>query len=873
MDVPVFVGFAASGPLHQPVVVEDVAEFGNVFGERLALAWDAQRGEQSYAHLAPAVRAFFRNGGRRCWVIRVASERARANRFVIPGLSEVTPAGDFASAEAEARSEGSWSDDLRVGAALDSRPAPAERLSLAPDGSVQVELGVPSVVAVGDLLRLTFTQDGYILLFAVEVVRRPAPEASSLLGSPLNGAAPTTAQGRALWFRSQPPAGGAPGVVGSPIESLFGSPLGSPSEPIDDLLQLALEPLSEQPVPLPVGHYAERLTFELWVRQADGALIRLRDLGFVPGHPRYWRDLPTDAQLYGTTDRFGALGPVLTEGPWADAINPRFSLSGGGPAPVPLASALPEPPEGPRPLFLPLSYQDDGTLAFMPTVLDLAGLRGPDPSLDGASALDRDGLATFDENLFLEPRLAAAGLNTVLAEADFLRYEQRATTRRLRGIYAALEVAHEASLIAVPDAVHRGWSPEPDQDRLPPPEPAVPPAPPVDCCDPPHAEPGPGQFEVCNGRPAPVFNPIADKVGGSYLVSWTPMDAEGVRYVLEEAMRGDLADATVVYRGPERQFHVEDRADGVYFYRVRAEVGTEPAVERGPFSAAIGVRVRFPHPALLAPLDGADAADAVLLRVQRALLTLCAAHAELLAVLDLPASYGEDRALAHTQRLAQQVGGDTRTLSFGALYHPWLIGRDERSGELGADPPSGAICGLIARRSVDRGAWVAPANEALRAVLALSPALAEARRLDLQEGAVNVIRQEPRGVMPLCASTLSPDPELSPINVRRLLMLLRRLALRRGNTYVFEPNDPAFRRSVQRGFEGLLDVLFTRGAFAGPTPDGAYRVDTSPTVNPPASVDAGRFVVELRVAPSQPLTFLTIRLVQSQDRALAVVEV
>ena len=72
MDVAVFVGFAASGPLQTPVALESEAQFEAIFGEDAPLAWDVERGEQIYAYLAPAVRSFFRNGGRRCWVIRVA---------------------------------------------------------------------------------------------------------------------------------------------------------------------------------------------------------------------------------------------------------------------------------------------------------------------------------------------------------------------------------------------------------------------------------------------------------------------------------------------------------------------------------------------------------------------------------------------------------------------------------------------------------------------------------------------------------------------------------------------------------------------------------------------------------------------------------
>ena len=145
MDVAVFVGFAASGPMHRPVLVDDVAMFASVFGGRLPLAHDGERGGAGSAALAPAVRAFFSNGGKRCWVIRVAWTKAlrkawsvptsnmpvaSARRFALPGLLALnTSTGThrrFAPVKpalAEARSLGSWSD-----AFAGSHPRRARRL-------------------------------------------------------------------------------------------------------------------------------------------------------------------------------------------------------------------------------------------------------------------------------------------------------------------------------------------------------------------------------------------------------------------------------------------------------------------------------------------------------------------------------------------------------------------------------------------------------------------------------------------------------------------------------------------------------------------------------------------------------------------------
>jgi phage tail sheath protein FI len=82
----------------------------------------------------------------------------------------------------------------------------------------------------------------------------------------------------------------------------------------------------------------------------------------------------------------------------------------------------------------------------------------------------------------------------------------------------------------------------------------------------------------------------------------------------------------------------------------------------------------------------------------------------------------------------------------------------------------------------------------------------------------------------------------------------------------------AFHRSVRRGFEAMLDSLFMRGAFAGATAETSYRVVTDTSVNTPEAVDQGRFTVELRVAPSLPLRFMTIRLLQTGDRTLVTEE-
>ena len=61
-DITGFVGLAPRGPVDTPVPVESWRQFEAHFG-----------GFTATGFLAYAVRGFFENGGRRCWITRVAS--------------------------------------------------------------------------------------------------------------------------------------------------------------------------------------------------------------------------------------------------------------------------------------------------------------------------------------------------------------------------------------------------------------------------------------------------------------------------------------------------------------------------------------------------------------------------------------------------------------------------------------------------------------------------------------------------------------------------------------------------------------------------------------------------------------------------------
>lgn len=266
-------------------------------------------------------------------------------------------------------------------------------------------------------------------------------------------------------------------------------------------------------------------------------------------------------------------------------------------------------------------------------------------------------------------------------------------------------------------------------------------------------------------------------------------------------------------------------------------------------------------------LAAGPASNAVVLPVHRALMDLCAATREHFALLSVPLDWDATRLAAHVADLRAHAARDieaAQATSFIALYHPWLLQR-EADTSLQAHPPEGAVLGVYAKRSRDKGAWSAAGLEPLAETVGLATVIDP----EAIEGAsANAIELRPRGIAATRAATLSEDQDWTAIGVRRLFILLRRLARREGERYAFEPNDFTLRRSLERSFDALLQRLMQRGAFRGASARDSYALRTASGARAIEEIDRGECSLEIRVAPSRPLRFLTLRVVRAGEQLL-----
>ena len=278
-----------------------------------------------------------------------------------------------------------------------------------------------------------------------------------------------------------------------------------------------------------------------------------------------------------------------------------------------------------------------------------------------------------------------------------------------------------------------------------------------------------------------------------------------------------------------------------------------------------------PYPVLDDPA-GYDPAG--LLDVHTALVQLCAARSDVFAVLSVPRHYDTAAALGWLQQLSANARPTDSgrillsPLSFAGFWHPWMRVVERTSSALAPlrdQPADGAACGMIAARELARGAWAAPADVPLRGPVALTPVLSAGDTVRLFDAHANLLRSQPGSISTLSAHTLATEPNLLQVSVRRLIILLRKIALQEGSRYVFDTNTDRFRQLVRMRFERILAALTSFGALA------AYQVVTDGGVNTAADAANGQLVVTLQVAPTSPVEFITVSLIRAGESLLDVV--
>ena len=142
-DITGFVGLAERGPLDTAVPLESWRQFTSWFGSFTTAGF-----------LAYAVRAFFENGGRRCWAVRVASTDLAGGAQVASAVLSGAASGP--ALRVLASTPGTWGDGLSFTVRERNR-AQTYASRTEPDGTWST---VPDVSGLGRSVLVRLTQEG-----------------------------------------------------------------------------------------------------------------------------------------------------------------------------------------------------------------------------------------------------------------------------------------------------------------------------------------------------------------------------------------------------------------------------------------------------------------------------------------------------------------------------------------------------------------------------------------------------------------------------------------------------------------------------------------------------------------------------------------
>jgi hypothetical protein len=210
--------------------------------------------------------------------------------------------------------------------------------------------------------------------------------------------------------------------------------------------------------------------------------------------------------------------------------------------------------------------------------------------------------------------------------------------------------------------------------------------------------------------------------------------------------------------------------------------------------------------------------------------------------------------------------------AYAAAYHPWVrvAPLGDRRRNLVDINPSAAAAGIIARRELLFGVPFGPSNELAIEVVDVAERVSPGRHDELHPQAINVFLRERDGIRLTAARTLSRDPTWRQLSVRRLVTMLHRALDEQMQWAVFEPNTPSLRADIRHLLENFLRRLARANAFAGATDEQSFFVRCDESLNPPSVVDLGRLIVEVGVAPAEPLEFIVLRIARDGDGTLTV---
>jgi len=242
-------------------------------------------------------------------------------------------------------------------------------------------------------------------------------------------------------------------------------------------------------------------------------------------------------------------------------------------------------------------------------------------------------------------------------------------------------------------------------------------------------------------------------------------------------------------------------------------------------------------------------------------LQLCEGRGDCLYLIDPPFGLRPQQVVDwHNGMLFSDLATSLNS-SYGALYWPWVEVFDQFNGGTIFIPPSGPVSAVYARTAREAEPWFAPAGlnrgRLLSVVdLEMSPTSGERDLLYGFNNAVNpLVNFSQDGITVFGQRTLQrKDSALDRVNVRMLLIFLKKALVPLLRNFLFEPNDRFLWEQVKNTVEPFMaDVQGRRGITA-------FKVICDETNNTPERIDRNELWVTILIKPTRAVEFVVLNL-------------
>lgn len=258
-----------------------------------------------------------------------------------------------------------------------------------------------------------------------------------------------------------------------------------------------------------------------------------------------------------------------------------------------------------------------------------------------------------------------------------------------------------------------------------------------------------------------------------------------------------------------------------------------------------------------------------------AALSMCEGRGDCLYLVDPPFGLRPQQVVDwHNGMLFSDLSSALNS-SYGALYWSWVEVFDQFNGGTVFVPPSGHVSAVFARTARVAETWFAPAGlnrgRLLTALnLEFNPTQGERDLLYGFNNAVNpLVNFQQDGITVFGQRTLQRrDSALDRVNVRMLLIALKKGLIPILRNFIFEPNDRTLWDSVKNAVSPFLQDIKSRRGIT------AYQVICDSRNNTPIRRDRNELWVSVLIKPTRAVEFVVLNLVVLRtDQSFAAEEV